>query len=138
MLLSGLAPFGFSDTDTALSLWVLVIGVAAQTAFVLMTLIKGKVLTGAVGIFLPIVAWVGAFRLAKPDSPWAHRRYPEGSPKLAKAQSREERFERSLGRLRVHAFDFVGGKPSAHEHDEPAPRAKLDQPMVTADERVRV
>ena len=139
MLLIGLAPFGISDADTAFSLWLLVMAVVAQAVFVLITLVKGKVLTGALGIFLPIVAWIGAFRLAKPGSPWAHRRYPEGSPKLIKAQARRTRYERSLGRLRVHVFDFVGGKPSsAREHDEAVPLASLDQPIVPADETVRV
>lgn len=123
MLLIGLAPLGISDADTALSMWVLVIGVVAQAVFVLITLIKGKVLTGAVGIFLPIVAWVGAFRLAKPSSPWAHRRYPEGSVKLEKAIARRAHWESGLGRVRVHAFDFVGGKPSA-AHEQPEEDAR--------------
>ena len=37
-------------------------------------LVKGKVMTGIVGLFVPLVALVGAVRAAKPDSPWARRR----------------------------------------------------------------
>jgi len=112
MLLIGLAPFGIGDPALALSLWVLVVGVAVQAAFVLITLVKGKLLTGVVGIFLPIFAWIGALRLAKPGSPWAYRQYPEGSVKLARARLRRSRWERGAGRLRERAFDIVGGKPN--------------------------
>ena len=38
-------------------------------------LLKGKVLTGVLGVFVPLVGWVGAVRLGKPTSWWASRRY---------------------------------------------------------------
>ena len=37
--------------------------------------VKGKLATGLIGIVIPIVATVGAIRLAKPTSAWARRRY---------------------------------------------------------------
>jgi hypothetical protein len=36
--------------------------------------LKGKTLTGIVGLFIPLVAWVGAIRKAKPGSRWERRR----------------------------------------------------------------
>jgi hypothetical protein len=36
---------------------------------------KRKPFAGLVGLFVPVVALVGAVRLAHPDSPWARRRY---------------------------------------------------------------
>jgi hypothetical protein len=48
-------------------------------------LLKGKRFLGIVGLFVPLVALVGAVRLAKPGSRWS-RRY-EG-PKLERARSR--------------------------------------------------
>jgi hypothetical protein len=47
--------------------------------------LKGKLLTGIVGLFTPAVALIGAVRLAKPGSPWA-RRY--GEPKLERSRQR--------------------------------------------------
>jgi hypothetical protein len=50
---------------------------------------------------------VAALRLAKPDSFWARRRYPEGSRKLARARARLERHQR-----RYRAFqDRIAGAP---------------------------
>ena len=51
---------------------------------------------------------VGAIRLAKPDAPWARRRYPEGSEKLAKATARAERSSRRYRRWQ----DLIGGRPT--------------------------
>ena len=36
--------------------------------------VKGKTLTGLVGLFVPVVALVGAVRRAQPGSRWARRR----------------------------------------------------------------
>ena len=38
-------------------------------------LLKGKVVTGVIGLFIGVVALVGAIRLAKPESWWANHRY---------------------------------------------------------------
>lgn len=46
---------------------------------------KGKYLSAAVGILVPFVGVISAFRLAKPGSPWAHRYGPD---KLRKAAER--------------------------------------------------
>ena len=54
-------------------------------ALAIVSFAKGKALTGIVGLFLPVVALIGAIRLAKPRSPWG-RRY--GASKLARAQAR--------------------------------------------------
>ena len=47
-------------------------------------MLKGKVVTGVIGIFISIVALIGAVRLAKPESWWAGRRYAS-RPRLARA-----------------------------------------------------
>ena len=39
---------------------------------------KGKPGFGIIGIFFGIFAWVGAIRIAKPDSSWARKNYPPG------------------------------------------------------------
>ncbi len=74
-------------------------------------LLKGKLWTGFFGLFVPIVAWVGAFRLARPGSPWAHRRYLDRPKKLARARRREQHIDRTWRAWREAFFDLIAGKP---------------------------
>jgi hypothetical protein len=46
------------------------------------------VVLGVVGVFVPLVALVGAVRLARPGSFWAHRWYRPGSRRRARAEAR--------------------------------------------------
>ena len=70
-------------------------------------MLKGKVVTGVIGIFVSVVAIVGAVRLAKPDSWWAEHRY---GPRLARraAARYDQRHHDRWNRLR----DLVAGAPS--------------------------
>ena len=54
---------------------------------------------------------VGAIRLARPNSPWARRRYPKRPKKLAKAQRREARLNAHTIAWRDAFFDLIAGKP---------------------------
>lgn len=80
-----------------------------RVVFSALAVLKGKYVMGLAGFFIPLVAEIGAIRLARPGSPWARRRYPEGSTKLAKAREREERWSRRRNRWR----DLIGGAPTA-------------------------
>jgi hypothetical protein len=72
-------------------------------------LLKGKVVTGVIGIFISVVALVGAIRLAKPGSWWAVHRYATRPHLARRAASRyDQRYEERWNRLR----DFVAGAPS--------------------------
>lgn len=64
---------------------------------------KGKLVLAATGIVVPILAWVGAIRLARPNSPWAKRRYAVDSQKMTTATEREEHFDRTW-RSKVERF----------------------------------
>jgi hypothetical protein len=103
--------------------WSPVVAVAASVlvlltlAFVIVALLKGKIWTGLLGLFVPVVvvlAVVGAVRLARPHSPWARWRYHgEAQEKLARAQRRELQYERKpLARLGVRLQNLVGGRPN--------------------------
>ncbi len=72
---------------------------------------KGKLWTGFFGLFIPFVAIVGAIRVARPDSPWARRRYPDKPRKLAKAERREAHVDRTWRAWREALFDLLAGKP---------------------------
>ena len=116
---------------------VLVISVATVIAIDLalagITLMKGKLWTGLLGLFIPLLLIIGAIRLARPGSVWARKRYEarDGRPgrpaKLAKAQRREARYRDPVQRLKVAAQDAVAGAP-----DRPAEPA-TPTPVPTAD-----
>ena len=83
--------------------------VIVNTLFALICFLNGKIGTGVIGIVIPIVAITGAWRIARPKSPWALRRYAEGSRKAEKAQVREEHFD-ARWRSKLMAFqDRVAG-----------------------------
>ena len=78
---------------------------------VLFCLFKGKIWTGVIGLFVPTLAAIGAIRLARPNSPWARRRYPKRPKKLAKAERREARLNAHTIAWRDAFFDLIAGKP---------------------------
>jgi hypothetical protein len=83
---------------------VLAVDIGLAVIFSAICILKGKTSTGIVGFFLPLISLVGAIRLAKPNSPWAHRRY--GESKRARA---EKRFPARRSRWR----ELIGGAPTA-------------------------
>lgn len=104
LLLSNFTPLGVGDLQRGIN-WEGSILVALNFAFVLIAIYKGKPVAGALGVMVPFLALISAFRLAKPHSPWAQRRYPEGSAKLARATERfGTRYQARWNRVR----DFVG------------------------------
>ena len=105
LVLTGTRPFGL---DEPLSIAASAVSVAVVVALVLVCIAKGRILLGVVGIFVPLVAIVGAARLGHPQSLWARRRYT--GPKLERcrarfASARTERLERRVG-------DLVAGRPT--------------------------
>ena len=61
-----------------------------------------------VGALIPLLAVVGAIRLAKPDSRWAKRRYKPDSRKLRRST---ERFK-WIDAVEDRAINLIGGRPS--------------------------
>ena len=81
-------------------------------------------------MFVPIVAIVGAIRLARLNSPWARRRYAKRPQKLAKAQRREARLDARWIAWRDVFFDLIAGKP--HLPSLP-PAGASSEPAADAD-----
>jgi hypothetical protein len=101
------------------------------------TLLKGKIFTGISGIFIPLVALVGAIRLAKPYSPWAHRLYePDRAKSERSRQRRASKLERAWvryetgwsGRFETWLIDIVGGKPHLRPDGDPLDAAPYRAP----------
>jgi hypothetical protein len=90
------------------------------------TLLKGKFILGTAAIFIAPFGLIGALRLAKPYSPWAHWFYNPNRGREGRRAKRERklaranrRFETSrLGQLERWLVDLIGG-----HFDETDPRA---------------
>jgi hypothetical protein len=91
--------------------------IGQHLGFVLITALKGKYRTALIGTFTPGLATIGAWRLARPDSQWARRRYDE--EKLERARQRAERFDARWEPLRIRLGDLVGGRPLDISDDNP-------------------
>jgi hypothetical protein len=82
---------------------------AVDLALSVICLLKGKVTTGVAGVFIGVVALVGAIRLAKPGSWWAARNYTSRPRRAERAAARYgPRYQARWNRLR----DLVAGAPS--------------------------
>jgi hypothetical protein len=106
--LIGGTDFVTGRTGTA-AWWSSVAVIAVNLLLCVICLLKGKVVTGVIGIFIVVVALVGAVRLARPGSWWATRRYAGRPRRAARAASRyDQRYQERWNRLR----DLVAGAPT--------------------------
>jgi hypothetical protein len=95
LLILGFNPLSFFD----LSMWRndhtvqarvgVVIFAVLTLALAVVVLLKGKVWTGLVGMFVPPLLFVGALRLSRPHAPWARWRYTKKPRKMHRALERE-------------------------------------------------
>jgi hypothetical protein len=117
-LLVGVVPLAANDTPTgeAVSRWSIAGVVLFNLSFVLVSFLKGKIWMGWIGFFLPVVAWIGALRLARPNSPWARWFYRRSARKMARVQRRNESFARNLGHWQIRLSDLISGAPDKAPH----------------------
>ena len=88
LVLIGTRPFDI-DTDSTLTIVVSVVSILLALSWVVIALLKGRVLHAAVGFFLFPFSLYASCRIAKPTSWWAKRFYGERNPaKQAKAERR--------------------------------------------------
>lgn len=112
LALLGLHPLGIGDEqDEGGTLWAAALALLVNLTMTLIALAKGKIWTGLIGLFIGIVAMIGAIRLARPGSLWARHRY--GDRKLARATARDDRLRRPVQRLGTSIADLIAGRPSS-------------------------
>ena len=101
----GTRPFGLDESTSIIgtALVVAVVIGLAVTCFA-----KGRVLLGVIGLFVPVVAVVGATRLARPGTPWAKWRYDAARQARARARFAASR---PLSRAGRRIGDVVVGAP---------------------------
>jgi hypothetical protein len=116
LVVFGVQPFDLDQTGAAvgtIGAVVVVLGLAT------VSFLKGRLLLGAISIFVPVVGLVAAVRLAKPNSPWARRRYRgRRAHRLERATARHERDTR-LDAMGVRIRDAIGGAPTPEEDKTP-------------------
>ncbi|MFE6236107.1 hypothetical protein [Cellulosimicrobium sp. NPDC057862] len=113
-LLLSASPIGVTSDGSQGGWLAYTVTVVVHLALAFVCVLKGKLATGLVGIVVPVVAFVGAVRLAKPSSPWARRRYARQPHRRARAQARfGARYQARWERVRT----LVGGRAD----DDPAP-----------------
>ncbi len=113
LLLMGLLPRNLVEIGDyiVLSRWAAIALLLVNAAFVIVCYVKGKAFMGTIGIFVTPIAVIGALRLAKPGSPWAHNRYTRNPAKLERALRRAEAYHRRWGQWKQAIWDLIGGRP---------------------------
>ncbi|GAA4560927.1 hypothetical protein [Pseudonocardia xishanensis] len=114
--LLGIHPLGFqgdfdglSQADAAEAALVIAFFVL-QLLLAVITLAKGKVWSGLVGLFIGPLLIVTAIRLGRPHSPWARWRYATRPKKLDKAVYREKTYRRPVIRAKIAVQEAIAGR----------------------------
>lgn len=96
----------------------------------MVVLLKGKVWTGLLGMFVVVLLVVGAVRLSRPHAPWARWRYTRHPEKMRRALQRERTWRRPVVRIKLWLQYVIAGTPRMP--DERAVDAQLDQDVRPA------
>ncbi|MEU2581806.1 hypothetical protein ABZ612_02340 [Streptomyces avermitilis] len=115
LALAGFLPFGVNDLsqEELRDRGGVILSVGVNFVFALLALSKGKGRTAIFGVIVPLVALVGAVRLARPGSPWARRFYRKRPRARARASLRAYRHDRRWAAPRRKLQDWIGGKPDS-------------------------
>lgn len=136
LLIMGFNPLSFFD----IGIWrdhhsfvvrASVVAIAMATlALAVIVLLKGKVWTGLVGMFITPLLMIGAIRLSRPHAPWARWRYHDRPKKMHRALERERYIRRPVVQAKLWLQDVVAGEP--HFPDDDAVDAELDREIRAA------
>lgn len=142
LLIMGFNPLSFFDitiwrSDQSLAARSFVVGVAVLTLLLaVVVVLKGKVWTGLVGMFITPLLVVGAVRLSRPHAPWARWRYTNRPRKMHRALERERWLRRPVVQAKLWLQDAIAGMPKFPDdakvdeqldreiHAAPAPRER--------------
>ncbi|MFI9718647.1 hypothetical protein ACIHFE_03190 [Streptomyces sp. NPDC052396] len=113
LVLAGFAPFGVNELtpDELQSRSIVVTNTLINFLVALFALAKGKPRIALIGAVVPLVALVGAVRLARPGSPWARRFYRHRPRARRKARVRAYRHDARWAAVRNRLHDLVAGAP---------------------------
>jgi hypothetical protein len=136
LLILGFNPLSFFDigiwrADHSLAERASVIALAAITlGLAVIVLLKGKVWTGLVGMFITPLLFIGAIRLSRPHAPWARWRYTNKPRKMHRALVRERILRRPVVQAKLWLQHVVAGEPRFPDDREV--NAELDREIHAA------
>jgi hypothetical protein len=96
----------------------------------MVVVLKGKVWTGLLGMFIVVLLVIGAIRLSRPHAPWARWRYTTQPDKMRRALQRERRLRRPIVRAKLWVQCAIAGTPGLP--DERSVDAQLDHDVHAA------
>ncbi|MBU9765554.1 hypothetical protein FR943_17080 [Mycobacterium sp. TNTM28] len=117
LLVLGFNPLSFFDIgiwreDQSVAMRAVVVVAAVLTLLLaVVVLLKGKVWTGLVGMFITPLLFVGAVRLSRPHAPWARWRYTAHPRKMHRALERERWLRRPVVQAKLWLQDAITGMP---------------------------
>jgi hypothetical protein len=117
LLLIGFSPLGVDNLsdDQEQNRATVIVNVVVNFVFALIALFKGKTRLAVFGVIVPVIALIGAVRLARPGSYWAKRFYRRRPRARAKSGLRAYRHDRRwLGPRRAFQ-DWIGGAPDPQQ-----------------------
>ncbi|GGW83505.1 hypothetical protein [Streptomyces lomondensis] len=123
LLLIGFSPLGVNDLseDQQENRAGVIVNVVVNFLFALIALFKGKTRLAVFGVIVPVIALIGAVRLARPGSPWAKRFYRHRPRARAKSGLRAYHHDRRWSGPRRAFQDWIGGRP------DPEPARTLER-----------
>jgi hypothetical protein len=135
LLILGLHPLMFlfpmwHGTDSKVMQAALIGGLALTLPLAVVVLIKGKVWTGLLGMFIVVLLVIGAIRLSRPHAPWARWRYTRQPDKMRRAVERERKWRRPVVQAKLWVQCLIAGTPRLP--DERAVDAQLDHEVHPA------
>jgi uncharacterized membrane protein len=149
LFLMGFRPLDFSsavgefrDDPNVVGRITLVAGIAVNVVLAIITLVKGKLWTGLIGMFIPVLLIVGAIRVARPASPWARWFYGGRDAKHQKAIRRERRLREPMIRWKIVVQEALAGRfgvpdaPPASQPVVPMPAPIAQSPSVQMPNRI--
>ncbi|MFF8234225.1 hypothetical protein [Streptomyces caelestis] len=122
LLLIGFSPLGVNDLsdDQEQNRATVIVNIVVNFGFALIALFKGRTRLAVFGVIVPVIALIGAVRLARPGSYWAKRFYRRRPRARAKSSLRAYRHDRRWIGPRRAFQDWIGGAP------DPQPARSLE------------
>ncbi|MCV7050501.1 hypothetical protein H7H82_07810 [Mycobacterium heidelbergense] len=135
LLIMGLHPLMFflpiwQGTDSVALRAAVGSALALTLPLAVVVVLKGKVWTGLLGMFVVILLVIGAIRLSRPHAPWARWRYTAQPEKMRRALQRERRLRRPVVRAKLWVQCAIAGTPRLP--DERVVDARLDHDVHPA------
>jgi hypothetical protein len=135
LLIMGLHPlmffFPFAHGTDSVAWHTAVLGAMVMTLpLAVVVLLKGKVWTGLLGMFIVVLLVIGAVRLSRPHAPWARWRYTTQPDKMRRALQRERKWRRPVVQAKLWLQCAIAGTPRLP--DERVVDAQLDHDVHPA------